>query len=338
MRADRLLSMLMLLQARGRMTAQQLAEELEVSERTIYRDINALSAAGVPVYGDRGPEGGYALLESYRTNLTGLTEDEVRALFMLSIPAPLNELGVSQELKAALLKLSAALPDTRRRDEERVRQRIHLDSTWWFQDEEPVPHLQTVYEAVWQDRKLHIAYRQPFGTPIEIERLVAPYGLVAKAGVWYLVYARSGRLRARRVARLIDARISSESFVRPADFDLAAFWKTWCAEFEKNRPHYPVTVRVAPSLVPELYKYFGHRIRAEIAAAKPPDAEGWLTVELPFETLAGARDRLLSLGGAVEVLEPEALRKSVLDFATQIVALYTHQKSGRTISCSLTDG
>ena len=323
MRADRLLSMLMLLQARGRMTAQQLAEELEVSERTIYRDINALSVAGVPVYGDRGPEGGYALLDSYRTNLTGLNEDEVRALFMLSIPAPLTDLGVSQELKAALLKLSAALPDARRYDEERVRQRIHLDSTWWFQDEEPVPYLQTIYEAVWQDRKLHIAYRQPFGTPVEIERQVAPYGLVAKAGVWYMVYARSGRIRAHRVSHLLDARISNESFERPADFELAAFWKTWCAEFEENRPYYPVIARVAPNLVPELHRYFGDRIRAKIAEAGPPDAEGWITLELPFERLAAARDRILGLGGAIEVLEPEALRRSVLDFAIQIAALYT---------------
>src|SRR5512136_703550 len=136
MRADRLLSLLMLLQARGRMTAQELAAELEVSERTIYRDINALSASGVPVYAESGPGGGCALLDSYRTNLTGLDQDEVRALFMLSIPAPLDQLGVSQELRTALLKLSAALPDTRRGDEERTRQRIHLDSTWWFQPEE----------------------------------------------------------------------------------------------------------------------------------------------------------------------------------------------------------
>lgn len=145
MRADRLLSLLMLLQIRGRMTARELAKELEVSERTIYRDIDALSIAGVPVYGEPGPEGGYALVDSYRTNLTGLTEGEVRALFMLSIPAPLADLGVSHELRAALPKLSAALPNARRRDEERVRQRFHLDSTWWRQGEERVPHLQTIH-------------------------------------------------------------------------------------------------------------------------------------------------------------------------------------------------
>jgi predicted DNA-binding transcriptional regulator YafY len=321
MRADRLLSLLMLLQTRGRMTAKKLAEELEVSERTIYRDIDALSIAGVPVYGEPGPEGGYALLDSYRTNLTGLSEGEVRALFMLSIPASLAELGVSQELKAALLKLSAALPAAHRHDERLVRQRFHLDSTWWHQGEEAVPHLQTIHQAVWQDRKLYLTYRLPLA--IEIEQFVDPYGLVAKAGVWYLVYAISGCMRTHRVSDLLDARMSEESFERPTGFDLAAFWKEWCAEREKSHFYYPVTVRVAPSFLSELSRYFGDYIRVEIAQARPPDAEGWITLELSFESLEAARDRILGFGGGVEVLGPQALRMSVLDFATQIVALYT---------------
>src|SRR5512139_384786 len=194
MRADRLLSLLMLLQARGRMTAQELAQELEVSERTIYRDINALSASGVPVYAESGPGGGCALLDSYRTNLTGLTADEARALFMLSIPAPLDQLGVTQELKAALLKLSAALPEARRHDEERVRQRVYLDSLNWFQAEEAAPYLQTLYRAVWDDRKVAITLRVQFDAFIDaqIEQVIAPYGLVSKAGVWHIVAARHG--------------------------------------------------------------------------------------------------------------------------------------------------
>ena len=168
MRADRLLSILMLLQARGRLTAGELARELEVSERTIYRDVDALSASGVPIYGDRGPDGGYALLDSYRTSLTGLTEREVRALFMLSIPAPLADLGVDGELRTALHKLAAALPDARRGDEERVRRRIHLDAVWWSREHEPVPYLAAIHEAVWQDRRLSIRYRQAFGVPAVI--------------------------------------------------------------------------------------------------------------------------------------------------------------------------
>ncbi len=329
MRADRLLSLLMLLQTRGRMTAQKLAEELEVSVRTIYRDIDALSAAGVPVYAEYGQGGGYALLDSYRTNLTGLTEDEVRALFMLSIPAPLAALGVSQELKAALLKLAAALPAARRRDEEHVRQRVHLDSIPWFQAEEPVPHLQTIQRAVWEDRKLYLTYHLPFET--QAERLVAPYGLVAKAGVWHLVCARNGRVRVLRVSHVLDARLSDEPFERPVDFDLAAYWKAYCVAYEKDRPYYPVTVRVASHLVPYLPQLFGEQVRDLIAQAGPPDAEGWLTLALPFEELETARTRILGLGRAVEVLEPRALRESVLDFAQQIVALYTRCSHPETI-------
>jgi predicted DNA-binding transcriptional regulator YafY len=304
------------------MTARELAKELEVSERTIYRDIDALSIAGVPVYGVPGPEGGYALVERYRTNLTGLTEGEVRALFMLSVPAPLADLGVSQELRAALLKLSAALPDTRRRDEERVRQRFHLDSTWWRQGEECVPHLQTIHQAVWQDRKLHVVYRPPFA--IEIERLVAPYGLVAKAGIWYLVCARNDAVHVHRVSHLLDVRLSDESLERPADFDLAAFWDAWCAGYEAFLSDFTATVRVAPGFIPELPKYFGSTIHTKIARAGPPDSEGWIRLELSFESFEAARDIILGFGRGVEVLAPCALRRSVLDYAEQIVALYTH--------------
>ena len=323
MRADRLLSLLMLLQARGRTTADKLAQELEVSVRTIYRDIDALSAAGIPVYAERGPGGGCELIDSYRTSLTGLTRDEVRALFMLSVPAPLDELGVSQELRGALLKLAAALPATRRHDEERVRQRIHLDWAGWFQPQEPVPHLQTLQRAVWEDRRLHLAYRLQVGAYVEqVEHLVDPYGLVAKAGVWYLVYARDGQVRVHRVSRVLDARIADARFERPADFDLAAFWRAWCAEHEESRPYYPVVARVATALIPILPQYFGDRIREAIAGAGPPDGEGRITLTLPFETLEGARERILGFGGAVEVLEPEVLRRTVVDFAAQIVALY----------------
>jgi predicted DNA-binding transcriptional regulator YafY len=322
MRADRLLSILLLLQARGQMTAQELAGELEVSERTIYRDMDALSIAGVPVYGTCGPEGGYALLDSYRTNLTGLTEGEVRALSMLSIPEPLADLGVSQDLRAALLKVSAALPDSRRRDEAKARQCFHLDSTWWRQGEEWAPHLQTVHEAVWQNRKLHVIYHPPFAA--EIERLVAPYGLVAKAGVWYLVCARNDALHVHRVSNLLEVSMSDESFERPAGFDLAAFWEKWCAEYEALLSDFTATVRVAPSVIPELPRYFGNHIHTKIAQAGPPDAEGWIRLGLTFESFEAARDRILGFGGGVEVLEPRALHRSVLDHAQQIVTLYAH--------------
>ncbi len=320
MRADRLLSLLMLLQARGRITAKNLAEELEVSERTIYRDIDALSAAGVPVYAERGPGGGCALLDSYRTTLTGLTKDEARALFMLSIPASLDELGVSQELKAALRKLSAALPDSRRADEAHVRQRIHLDSSVWFQQHTAIPHLKTLQHATWEDRKLHLTHRLIFGN--QAEKLVAPYGLVAKANVWHLVYAYRDDIRILRVSRILEARLTDEIFVRPTDFNLRAFWQIWCTAYEQNRPEYPVRVRVSPELFPLLPQHLGERTRPATASAGPPDAAGWFTLTLPFETLEEARRQLLHCGGALEVLEPLALRKTVADFGAQIAARY----------------
>ncbi len=323
MRADRLLSLLMLLQTRGKTTAQKLAQELEVSVRTIYRDIDALSTAGVPVYAERGPGGGCALIDGYRTTLTGLTQDEVRALFMLSVPSALDELGASQELQSALRKLTAALPAARRSDEEKVRQRIHLDWGGGDQPDEPVPYLQTMQQAVWEDRKLYFTHRLQVGPHTEhFEWLVAPYGLVAQAGVWHLVYAKEDQIRVHRVSRVLDARITDEYFERPVDFDLATFWKTWCTQHEENRPYYPVTARVAPALVHYLHQHFGERIRDEIAQAGPPDAEGWITLTLPFKTIWDARERILGFGRAVEVLEPEPLRKTVIDFATQIVAFY----------------
>jgi predicted DNA-binding transcriptional regulator YafY len=302
------------------MTAADLAEELEVSVRTIYRDIDALSAAGVPLYTDRGPGGGCSLLDSYRTNLTGLTQDEVQALFMLSIPSPLVDLGVSQELKTALLKLSAALPSTRRRAEERVRSRIHLDSTWWFQSGEPVPHLPTIQEAVWADRKLVVRYRLPFGG--HIERRVDPYGLVAKAGVWYLVFGRGGTAHSVRVSEVLAARLEDAIFERPESFNLPRWWQGWCEAYEAGRRAYSVCLRVAPGLVPLLPMHFGHATRELVRRAEPPDEEGWLTLTLPFESLESARTRILGFGRAVEVVGPRALRESVRDHAAQIVDLY----------------
>lgn len=316
MRADRLLSMVLLLQIRGRMTAQALAAELEVSVRTIYRDMDALSAAGVPVYAERGPGGGCTLLDSYRTTLTGLTQDEVRALFMLGIPAPLTELGVDKKLRSALLKLSATLPAARRREEEQASQRIHLDPVGWFESREPQPLLLTIQQALWDDRKLWLTYRLPFETVVE--RLVDPYGLVVKSSVWYLVYGHAGDLRVLRVSQILQTRLTSQRFTRPLEFKLLRFWQTWCAETESNRPRYPVKMRIAPELVPYLPHVFGDRAHER----GPMDDKGWFTFTLTFENLEDARQRILGCGGAVEVLEPPALRQSVQDFALQVTARY----------------
>ena len=286
MRADRLLSILMLLQSRGQMSARELAAELEVSERTIYRDIDALSASGVPVYAETGRDGGYGLLDSYRTSLTGLTDGEVSALFMLSVPGPLSQLGVSQELRTALRKLGAALPAARRHEEAWVRQRFHLDSTWWRQRETPVPFLQTVHSAVWADHKLRIVFSQPVG--VTIEQVVDACALVAKAGAWYLVCAQGGRMRVHSIADLLNVEDSGETFERDARFSLATFWEDWCARREQDQSRYTVTVRVSGDFVSYLPWYFGSNIHTRIAAADPPDDEGRITLVLSFPSLEAA--------------------------------------------------
>ena len=320
MRADRLLSLLMLLQARGQMSAGELAEELEVSERTIYRDITALSASGVPVYASRGPGGGVRLIEKYRTTLTGLTPDETRALFMMNIPAPLLQLGMGEKFKGALLKLSASLPNTRREDESRTRQRILLDSSWWFQSEQDVPYLQTIQQALFQDRRLHIKVRWEFFNT-EFEQEAEPYGLVAKANIWYLVYGRGGTPHVARVSQIAEAEILSDGFTRPADFELEGFWQSWCMDYE-SQPPFTARVRVAPEALPLLAEYVGDRARGQLHRSRLPGADGWVTLNLPFESFIAARSHLLGLGRAVEVLEPETLRKSLVDFAEQIVEFY----------------
>lgn len=324
MRADRLLSMMMLLQSRGRMTAQELAGALEVSVRTVYRDLEALDMAGVPVYTESGPGGGCGLFDDYRTTLTGMRDDEVRALFMLSVPSALHDLGFGDELKAALLKLSAALPARRRNDETWVRQRIHLDWTEWAPVPERAPHLRVIQRAVWEDHKLTLNYWLEGGAyRAQLERLVEPYGLVAKTGVWHLVYAADGSLHVHNVADLAYAQIHPERFERPADFDLASFWQAWCVETAKHRRQYPVTIRISPQAAIELPYKLGGDIRQQLATAEAPDIQGWRTLTLVFDSLYDARYQLLGFGAAVEVLAPEPLRLSLLDFAQQIVQHYT---------------
>lgn len=321
MRADRLISLLMLLQSRGKMTAQALAEELEVSERTIYRDVDALSIAGIPVYGDPGPDGGYALLDSYRTTLTGLSEGEVRALFTLTVPAPLVDLGIGDELKTGLRKLAASLPAAQSAYQEKMRHCLYLDPTWWDQAETPVPHLKTLHRAVTTDCRLTIRYRTWTGQ--SLTRQIDPLGLVAKAGAWYLVYAHGGSPRVLRVADLIDAELHDESCTRPAGFDLFRFWQIWCAGREERG--YQVTLRVAPHFVSALPHYFGSGIRPALDHATPADtdADGWTTLTICFRSLEEARDRLLVCGGGVEVVAPLALRCTMADHAQQILKLYS---------------
>jgi predicted DNA-binding transcriptional regulator YafY len=315
--------MLMLLQTHRRLTARKLAAELEVSERTIYRDVDALNAAGIPIYTECGPGGGIALIENYQTDLTGLLPQEVHALSMLNIPEALVSLGVDHALKAALLKLAAAIPPSMRASQAQTHNRLHLDASWWFQTDEPMPQLQTIKDAVWQDRLLQITYQGEFNTIGG--QVVAPYGLVAKASLWYLVYALAGHLRVRRVARIISAEMLPESFTRPADFDLAGYWQSWCADYEKDRSLFEVKLRVAPSLAGRLPKLLQENLPDLLNTPPMIPETGWQTMTLHFESFEAARTQLMGFGGAVEVLEPLALRISIADYAQQIQRLYDKQ-------------
>jgi len=319
MRADRLISIIILLQTRGRLTAQELAAELEVSERTIYRDMDALSTAGVPVYCERGPGGGCSLLDSYRTNLTGLTQNEVRALFMLSVPTPLEQLGVDRDLKAALLKLSAAIPDNFRPEGTRAQQRIHLDSSAWFQPDQLTPHLGTIQRALWDDRCLDLTYRLAFGA--QVNHLVKPYGLVAKSNHWYLVFSRQESLFVLLVSDILDAQLSECSFTLPAEFNLVEFWAVWSSHYENYRPLYPVQVRISPQLL-EMLHFFNDPLLPVDQYEPEMDDRGWHLLTFQFDTFENARKSLLNFGGAVEILAPHALRESVLDFAQETRSVY----------------
>ncbi|GAA4566486.1 YafY family protein [Micromonospora coerulea] len=322
MRASRLVSLLLLLQTRGRMTAQQLADALEVSVRTVYRDVESLGAAGVPVYADRGPTGGYQLLEGYRTRLTGMTAPEAEALFLAGMPGPAADLGLGPVLAAAELKLLAALPDELADRGGRARQRFHLDAPGWFRNPEPTPHLTALARAVWEDRLVEIRY-QRWKTPREVTRVLAPLGVVLKAGRWYLV-ARSGeQVRTYRVGAVLDLVLLDERFDRPADFDLAGFWREWTERYERDVYRGEARVRMTVAALEFLpYVFPPAMSRAARAAAGEPDEHGWLETTVPIESVKHAQVELLKLGADVEVLAPAELRDRLAATAHALAGLY----------------
>ncbi|WP_445184186.1 helix-turn-helix transcriptional regulator [Pseudonocardia sp. Cha107L01] len=325
MRASRLLSLLLLLQNRGRMTAPALAAELEVSVRTVYRDVESLGAAGVPIYADRGPAGGYQLLDGYRTRLTGLTSDEADSLFLAGVPGPAAELGLGGALAAAQLKLTAALPAELRDRAARVGERFHLDAPGWFRDAEDTPFLSDLATALWRDQRIAVRYRR-WGHD-EVDRLLDPLGLVLKAGVWYLVAGGStGAPRTYRVSRVLSLRTSPGRTHRPPDFSLAEFWRTRSAELRAALWRAEATVRLSPrglELVPVLLGQLEARAVAE--SAGEPAGDGWVTATLPIESTRHAESVLLRLGADVEVLAPPELRERLAAVARALVARYDSQ-------------
>jgi predicted DNA-binding transcriptional regulator YafY len=317
MRADRLLSIVLLLQSRGRQTARELARRLEVSERTILRDMDALSGAGIPVVAERGAGGGWSLLGEYRTDLTGLSETEVQSLFVTQPARLLADLNLEKAAEGALLKLLAALPSTYRRGAEYVRQRIHLDATGWRQSEESVPLLRELQEAVWNERRVKMAYQR--GECEKVERIADPLGLVAKGSVWYLVAAVDGETRSYRVSRILRVEPTGERCERPQNFDLAEFWRESAARFGATLPRYRVVARVRREAVPRL-PFAGRFVRVEETGE--PDAEGWARVALRFDVEEMAVEYALGFGALLEVLEPAELRQKVVAAARAVVAFY----------------
>ena len=324
MRADRLISLLMLLQTNGRMTAEDLSERLEVSPRTIYRDLDALSASGVPVYAERGPQGGCMLMESYRTNLTGLNENEVKALFMFSVPGLLAELGADKDSKAAMLKLTASLPAPFQQDAKRVQERLLLDPAGWFHGDEPVPYLPLLQEAVWENKRVRIRYRRSDGQ--WVKRLLEPYGLVAKANIWYIVCGSHVGIMVYRATRIMEATLSDTTFVRPSDFDLATYWQTWRDNFEQKQTRFPVQLRILPGHETEVAQFLGDSVIQLIEEADPQDATGAVTITLTFDSETAACHRLLGLGTAVEITSPDSLRENIARTALELAQLYSQPR------------
>lgn len=320
MRASRLVNLLLLLQARGGLTAEQLARELEVSVRTVHRDVEALSEAGIPIYADRGPAGGIRLVEGYRTRLTGMTAEEAEALFLSGLPGPAAELGLGTVVAAAQTKVMAALPAELRSRASRLTERFHLDAAAWFHGNEPVPHLATVSEAIWAGHRLEIDYRRGDGT---VSRVLDPLGIVLKAGVWYLVARTGDQLRTYRVSRVEAARTLDEPFERPEGFDLAAWWAESSAAYEREAPRIEATVRVAADSMWRLVEAVGEQAVREAEELDGPDGDGSRVVRVRVEWPAEASRRFLSAAPELEVLEPAQLRAELGVAATAAAGTYS---------------
>ncbi|MGQ4330848.1 helix-turn-helix transcriptional regulator [Streptomyces hayashii] len=316
MKSSRLVSILLLLQTRGRMTAAQLAEELEVSVRTVYRDVEALGAAGVPLYGDAGHAGGYRLLDGYRTRLTGLNADEAEALFLAGAPGAAAALGLGSVLAAAQLKVRAALPPELRTHADRISGRFHLDAPGWYTEAgaHDAPYLTAVADAVWNDRVLNVVYRR-WQEPTDVERRLEPYGLVLKAGRWYVVAGPGPRTF--RVDQILELTVSDEEFSRPNDFDLAAHWAEYQRGFHERlyRDKTEAVVRLAP----------GVTLARATRLDESPAADGWTTVTVPIESVGHAHAEFLRLGADVEVLQPAGLRARIARTVTELAARYGDQ-------------
>jgi predicted DNA-binding transcriptional regulator YafY len=322
-RASRLLSALLLLQTHGRMSARALAQALDVSVRTVYRDMTALHAAGVPVYAEGGPDGGYQLVDGFRTRLTGLTEDEARGLFLTGLPGPAAELGLGALVSAAELKLAAALPPSLLEGANRVRDRFHLDAPGWYTEGDASPHLGRVADALWQQHRIRVGYRR-WKEPTDVRRTLDPLGLVLKAGIWYLVAtAERGRSpRTYKVNQILDLEVTGERFARPSTFDLRGYWTGYLSDYRGRLHQGEAVVRFSPKALDRLSDLVSPEVRAAVESTGTPDSTGWVTATVPIESLIHAEGQFLRFGAEVEVLQPARLRSRLAATARGLADLY----------------
>lgn len=322
MRASRLVSLLLLLQARGRLTAEQLAGELDVSVRTIYRDVQSLHEAGVPLYGEAGDGGGYQLVEGYRTRLTGLTAGEAETLFLAGLPAAAAELGLGTALAAAQLKLQAALPADLRDRAARIRDRFHVDAPGWYYDGDSSPFLPAVAGAVWNQQRIEVSYRR-WAAPTDVTRTLDPHGLVLKAGKWYLVARGGGQLRTYRVSQILSLTPLEDHFERAEDFDLPGYWERSVTDFRAGLHQSQATIRLSRAGLRRMRELMSSAVvQAADQTATAADSRGWITAVVPVESLEHAHAELLRLGGEVEVLAPDALRDRMRQTARALGRMY----------------
>lgn len=326
MRASRLLTIQMLLETRGRMSARALADALEVSVRTLHRDIDELSAAGVPVYAERGRSGGFALLPGWKTTLTGLTPAEAQAMFLGGLAGPAADLGLRGAVQSAELKLLSALPAAWRDDARRIASRLHLDPVDWYREAAPLAHLGTVADAVWHEKRLSVRYDSWQG---ERARTLHPLGLVLKAGTWYLVAAREGVPRTYRVSNLLEATPVDAPVQRPRHFDLAAYWRESVQRFEAGLYQGEALLRATRAGLKLLAQQSAAVAKAVAAVPQPADPQASTRLRVPIESVEHASRQLLALAPEVEVLGPAPLRRAVVARLARHQALYAPGRAPR---------
>ncbi|WP_221568754.1 YafY family protein [Alkalihalobacillus sp. TS-13] len=317
MRADRLMNIMILLQNRGKMTSKELANELEVSDRTILRDMDALSTSGVPIVSERGKEGGWRLLDNFRSKLSGLTIEDMKSLFLFPSEELLNDLGLNTQSLDTRQKLLASIPVNYRAEAQAMWERIYIDTSTWRQSKEKVNDLKIIQHAVWENKKLKIHYEQADGR--QKERLIEPLGLVAKGDKWYLVALRDGELRNYRVSRVHSAKVQNETFKRPIDFNLATYWGQSKVEFIQKLPKYEVQVEIDPAIIKRIN--FTSKF-VQVLKTESPNENKWIPATLSFNDKQEAIEYILGFANKIKVVSPKDLPDKVVSSAKSVINFY----------------